>query len=500
MTVTLKGHDYQYAVDQMLLTLFPDERPTYGTQEENRVTVTLRRGDTWLTATAVLHWKGRVTRHACRAKVSELTGDALADGRVCQRIVKLAFYRAGVEALGREPPWGAMTGVRPVKIPTKAMLAGATPAQAAGQLRKVYRVSPLRSRLAIDCAKVSLKVKQSLRPEEISLYVGIPFCPTRCAYCSFISADVKHALKLIDPYVDALVREIAAAGTALKRDGLTVKSVYFGGGTPTTLSAGQLDWVLSALEEYIDLSHCVEYTVEAGRPDTITREKLETLSRHNVGRVSVNPQTMEDSVLRAMGRAHTARQIEEAYALVRSSGEFLVNMDLIAGLPADTTDGFRRTLDKVLELAPENITVHTLALKRGSTLTTGGSAAPLPGGEQVTEMLDYAWYRLAQAGYGPYYLYRQKFMSGSFENVGWCMPGCESIYNICMMEELQSILSLGAGGVTKLVDTAQGRIERRANPKYPQDYLARIDQICREKEEIPWPISCKRSTGVSGAT
>lgn len=500
MTVTLKGHDYKYAVEQMLLTLFPDERPTYGTQEENRVTVSLSRGNTWLTATAVLCWKGRLTRHACRAKASELTGGALADGRVCQRIVKLAFYRAGVEALGREPPWGAMTGVRPVKIPTKAMLAGATPEQAEDRLRKVYRVSPLRARLAVDCAKASLTVKQSLRPEEISLYVGIPFCPTRCAYCSFISADVKHALKLIDPYVDALVREIAAAGAALKRDGLRVKSVYFGGGTPTTLSAGQLDRVLSALAEHIDLSPCVEYTVEAGRPDTITREKLAVLARHRVGRVSVNPQTMEDSVLRAMGRAHTAREIEDAYALVRESGGFLVNMDLIAGLPADTTEGFRRTLDKVLELAPENITVHTLALKRGSALTTGGSAAPLPGAEQVAEMLDYAWYRLARAGYGPYYLYRQKFMSGSLENVGWCKPGCESVYNICMMEELQSILSLGAGGVTKLVDTAEGRIERRANPKYPQDYLARIDQICREKEEIPWPISYRRSTAASGRT
>ena len=500
MTVTLKGHDYKYAVEQMLLTLFPDERPTYGTQEENRVTVSLSRGNTWLTAAAVLCWKGRLTRHACRAKASELTGGALADGRVCQRIVKLAFYRAGVEALGREPPWGAMTGVRPVKIPTKAMLAGATPEQAEDRLRKVYRVSPLRARLAVDCAKASLTVKQSLRPEEISLYVGIPFCPTRCAYCSFISADVKHALKLIEPYVDALVREIAAAGTALKRDGLRVKSVYFGGGTPTTLSAGQLDRVLSALAKHIDLSQCAEYTVEAGRPDTITREKLAVLARHRVGRVSVNPQTMEDSVLRAMGRAHTAREIEEAYALVRESGGFLVNMDLIAGLPADTTEGFRRTLDRVLELAPENITVHTLALKRGSTLTTGGSAAPLPGAEQAAEMLDYAWYRLARAGYGPYYLYRQKFMSGSLENVGWCTPGCESVYNICMMEELQSILSLGAGGVTKLVDTTEGRIERRANPKYPQDYLARIDQICREKEEIPWPISYRRSTAASGRT
>ncbi len=489
MKITLKGHDYKYAVEQMLLTLFPEERPVYDGPEENRVTVSLSRGNLWLTATAVLHWQGKLARHACRAKVSQLNGEALNDGRVCQRILKLAFYRAGIEVLGKEPPWGAMTGVRPVKIPTKAMLAGATPAQAKRILRQGYRVSPLRAQLAMDCARASLSVKQTLQPEEISLYVGIPFCPTRCTYCSFISADVKQTLKLVGPYVDALEREIEAAGAALKQVGLRVKSVYFGGGTPTTLGAAQLDRVCSALERHIDLSHCVEYTVEAGRPDTITPEKLAVLARHRVDRVSVNPQTMEDAVLRAMGRAHTAQQVLHAYDQVRAAGDFLVNMDLIAGLPDDTPDGFRRTLDTVLALAPENITVHTLALKRGATLTTEDDAPTLPDAAQVAEMLDYAWARLRAAGYLPYYLYRQKFMSGSFENVGWCKPGCESVYNICMMEELQSILSLGAGGMTKLVDTQAGRIERRANPKYPHDYLARIESICREKEELPWPIN-----------
>ena len=500
MKIILKGHDYKYAAEQMLLTLFPEERPNYDADEENRVTLSLNRGNVWLTATAVLHWKGGVTRHSCRAKLSELNGESLNDGRVGQRILKLAFYRAGVEVLGKEPPWGAMTGVRPVKIPTKAMLSGATAAQAEAVLRKQYRVSPLRAELAMDCARASLKIKRGLKPEEISIYVGIPFCPTRCAYCSFISADVKHALKLVEPYVEGLIREIQAAGAALKQDGLRVKSVYFGGGTPTTLSADQLDRVLGALAEHIDLSSCVEYTVEAGRPDTITREKLAVLKKHRVDRVSVNPQTMEDSVLRAMGRDHTAKQIEDAYALVREAGAFLVNMDLIAGLPSDTIDGFRRTMDKVLAMEPENITVHTLALKRGATLTSGDRAPVLPGPEEVAEMLDYAWYRLRQAGYVPYYLYRQKFMSGSFENVGWCKPGCDSLYNICMMEELQSILSLGAGGVTKLVDTVNGSIERRANPKFAHDYLARIDRICQEKEEIPWPINCMKSTEGSAKT
>lgn len=498
MTVTLIGHNYKYAVEQMLLTLFPEERPTYGTAEENWVTVALHRGKIWLTATAVLLWQGRRTRHACRAKTAELTG-GFDDGRVCQRILKLAFYRAGIEALGREPPWGALTGVRPVKLPTKAMAAGASSAQAEHALRRVYRVSPLRAQLAMDCAQASLAVQQTLEPTEFSLYVGIPFCPTRCTYCSFISADLKGALALVEPYVEALTREIAAAGTAAARQGLYVKSVYFGGGTPTTLSPAQLDQLLNAVADAFDLSHCREYTVEAGRPDTITAEKLAVLARHGVDRLSVNPQTMEEPVLRAMGRAHTPEDIWNAFRLVRTAGNFAVNMDLIAGLPADTPAGFRRSLDAVLALEPENITVHTLALKRGSALNANGGAG-LPAPEQVAEMLDYAWFRLRRAGFAPYYLYRQKFMSGSFENVGWTKPGFASLYNICMMEELHSVLSLGAGGMTKLVDLSSGAITRRANPKYPQDYLSRIDQICQDKEELLWPTSCKKSTTASKPT
>ncbi|MCD8005345.1 MAG: coproporphyrinogen dehydrogenase HemZ [Oscillospiraceae bacterium] len=381
-----------------------------------------------------------------------------------------------------------MTGVRPVKIPARAMGNGATPAQAEAALRRVYRVSPLRARLAVECAQVSLDVRRSLQPEDISLYVGIPFCPTRCAYCSFISADAGRSLRLIQPYVDALKREIAAAGAAVQKAGRRVRSVYFGGGTPTTLTAPQLEELLTALERHMDLSGCIEYTVEAGRPDTLSEEKLAVLAGHGVGRLSVNPQAMEDSVLQAIGRRHTAGDTEWAYELARRAGDFSINMDIIAGLPRDSPEGFRRTVERVLALGPENVTVHTLAMKRGAELAQREADA-LPDGEQVAEMLSCAWYRLAQAGYGPYYLYRQKFMSGSFENVGWRRPGQESYYNVCMMEELQPVLALGAGGVTKLVDLKRGSIVRRANPKYPQDYLARIEEICRGKEELPWPIS-----------
>ena len=485
MKLYYRGHNYKYAAEQMLLTLFPTERPEYADAPpgpgEDALVLSLSRGETWATATAALTWGGAEYRAARRCRVSELT-DQLSADRALQRILKLAFYDAGTAALGKEPPWGALTGVRPVKIPAKAMLAGATPAQAEKVLRDTYRVSPGRRKLAMDCAQASLAAQRSLGEHEVSLYVGIPFCPTRCAYCSFVSADVGRALKLIDPFLDALSREIRAAGAMLAGAGLQVRTVYFGGGTPTTLTAPQLDRLMGELAEHIDLSACTEYTVEAGRPDTITAEKLAVLRRRGCDRVSVNPQSMSDAVLAAMGRAHRAADILRAFALVRESGIGCVNMDLIAGLPGDSADGFRASLDQVLELAPENVTVHTLALKKGSRLMEGET--PLPPGEDVAAMLDYAWAALRESGQIPYYLYRQKYMSGSFENVGWCLPGTESLYNICMMEELHTIVSLGGGGVTKLVDRNTGYITRIANAKYPQEYIQKIDAICADKARV----------------
>ena len=485
MRLYFHGHDYRYAAEQMLLTLFPAERPEYPqgppAPGEDALALSLHRGAVWATATAALTWGGAEYRAARRCRVSELT-DQLSADRALQRILKLAFYDAGTAALGKEPPWGALTGVRPVKIPAKAMLAGATPAQAEKVLRDTYRVSPGRRKLAMDCAQASLAAQRSLGEHEVSLYVGIPFCPTRCAYCSFVSADVGRALKLIDPFLDALSREIRAAGAMLEGAGLKVRTVYFGGGTPTTLTAPQLDRLMGELAEHIDLSACTEYTVEAGRPDTITAEKLAVLKRRGCDRVSVNPQSMSDAVLAAMGRAHRAADILGAFALVRESGIGCVNMDLIAGLPGDSADGFRSSLDQVLSLAPENVTVHTLALKKGSRLMEGDT--PLPAGEDVAAMLDYAWRALRESGQIPYYLYRQKYMSGSFENVGWCLPGTESLYNICMMEELHTIVSLGGGGVTKLVDRHTGYIQRVANAKYPQEYIQKIDAICADKARV----------------
>ncbi len=465
-----------------MMTLFPGQKPDYpeqapdGTFPAAQVTLT-ETGET-LTAHATLWWEGGVYEAERTADVAELTG-GLDDDRVRQRIIRFAFYDAGVAALGHEPPWGALTGVRPVKLPTRWMVDGMTPEQAKSTFIEEYRVTPSRADLAMDCAVASLSVKQALQSDELSLYIGIPFCPTRCAYCSFISADVKGALAMVEPYVDALCREIEEAGRQLKSHNLYIRTAYMGGGTPTTLSAQQIDQVLSAVEQHLPMERCHEFTVEAGRPDTITAEKLAVLKNHGIQRISINPQTMENSVLQCMGRAHTAEEIEVAMALAKEHYGGMVNMDLIAGLPSDTVEGFRRTLDKVLAMDPANITVHTLALKKGARLME--QRGQLCSDEDVANMLSAAEAALLGAGYRPYYLYRQKYMSGSFENVGWCKPGTRCDYNIVMMEELQSVLSLGAGGITKLVDPATGKIERLNNPKYPKEYLDNWEKISTHK-------------------
>ena len=481
---------YHYAAEQMLFTLFPGERaeypetpvPTSLAEEDNAVIFTLHRGKKLTNMSALLLRGGRWNNGVVRFDSAELDLPDEQLYHTLQRAVKQAFYKAGTMLLGHDLPWGSLTGVRPTKLPTRSLWDGATPAQAKKELEKVYHVAPDRAALAVDCAGESVKARQSLRPDEVSLYIGIPFCPSRCVYCSFVSAAVDKCLPLVDPFVEGLCREIAATGAALKKAGKSVRTLYMGGGTPTTLSAGQLDAVLTAAEEHLPLEKLSEFTVEAGRPDTIDGDKMAVLANHKVDRVSVNPQSMNEPVLEKIGRPHSAEDIRRAYGEVRSAGTFAVNMDLIAGLPGDSVAGFAHSLQQVMAMEPENITVHTLALKKGSALMEHPEA--LPSAEDVAQMLDGAWAALREAGYRPYYLYRQKYMSGSFENIGWAKPGCANLYNIAMMEELHTILALGGGAVSKLVDPVTGKLERLSNPKYPQEYLRDIDKLCAQKEAL----------------
>ncbi len=483
MKLVLNGHDYKYAVEQMLLTLYPEERPVYAEApaEGDRMEISLRAGEKMTTAQCLLVRGGKSFRAAARERNEALSAPLERD-RICQRLIKNAMYRAALRAGTPRPAWGALTGVRPGKLMAGLLAAGLDEKAALRRFIAEYDVSPARASLCLATTRETRRAEASLDARDVCLYVGIPFCPTRCAYCSFVSQSVEKSMALVEPFLAALEQEIAATAEQARLLGLRPVSLYMGGGTPTTLSPAQLDRLCAALEAGFDLSALREYTVEAGRPDTITEEKLRVLRRHGVDRVSVNPQTMSDAVLERIGRRHTAADIVSALELTRAVGGFDVNMDLIAGLPGDSPAGFRDTLEKVLALGAENITVHTLALKKGSRITL--DQTPLPGAREVAAMLDYAGRRLTASGYAPYYLYRQKFMSGGFENVGWARGGRVNLYNICIMEELRSILAMGGGGSTKLIRPDGGRNIRLMAPKYPQEYIENIDRTCAEKARI----------------
>ncbi len=448
MIYTLENHELKHAVEEMLFHLLPTE--------------TLSRADT----------AEQITEPYCRSILTEENGEAAARAIVCMdgvtqeaekrasiagletldykrtitELVKTTVYDAVVPFLPQPPVWGSLTGVRPAKLARGMIERGMTRGEAAVELREHFHVSPERTALTIRAAATAMEMDKTIGENDISLYVGIPFCPSRCYYCSFVSATTAQSGKLIEPYLDTLCREIEETAALVRAAGKQVQSVYIGGGTPTTLNEHQLARLLSALENHFDFSHLREYTVEAGRPDTITPEKLRVLKSAGVGRVSINPQSMNDAVLTAIGRKHGSADVLCAFDEARQAGFDEINMDLIAGLTGDTAETFAQTVDTLLNLSPENITVHTLAIKRGADLTDKAAAAAQR--ETVSQMLDGASHALQNAGYGPYYLYRQKFMAGGFENVGWCKPGTECFYNVSMMEELQTILSLGAGGVT----------------------------------------------------
>ena len=483
MKLYLYGHEYKYAAEQMLLTMFPGQRPEYpeGKPEGDRMELRLSRGDRFTTAACRLVLDGQEYRAMARA-ANPPFGDALLCDRVCQRLIKNAAYRAALRSGRKKPAWGALTGVRPGKLLAGLINSGLSEQEALASFIEQYDVSPQRAELCLATTRETLKAEGSMAAKDVCLYVGIPFCPTRCSYCSFVSQSVEKSMKLISPFLDALEKEIEATAAQLKELGLRPVSLYMGGGTPTTLNAQQLEKLCTKLEQCFDLSALREYTVEAGRPDTISMDKLEVLRAHGVDRLSVNPQTMDDRVLELIGRRHTAEDIVRALDMVRKVGGFDVNMDLIAGLPGDRPEGFRDTVEKVLALGAENITIHTLSLKKGSRITLEG--IEIPTAEAVAQMLDYAGERLKGAGYAPYYLYRQKFMSGGFENVGWAKNGRINLYNIVIMEELRSIIAMGGGGSTKLIRPDSGRNIRLMAPKYPLEYINNIDKTCADKSGI----------------
>ena len=396
MKLYLDGHAERYALEQLQMCLFPQEPMEF--QEapfsgDGAVSILRRDGDL-LTARTVITREGRTRT----AETAMDAGDETVPLR--RRILQQSYYQAALPFLDAPPPWGALAGVRPTKLTTRVLLDGGTEEDCEAMLRNVYYVQPERRRLCIDASRATVEAAAKLEPHDISLYIGIPFCPTRCAYCSFVSQSIEKQAGLLEPFLEALLREIEETGRMVTGSRYRIRTVYMGGGTPTTLSASQMERLMDAISSHFDLTNLLEYTVEGGRPDTLDREKLAVIRRCGADRMSINPQTMQDDVLRRMGRRHTTAQTLEAYADAKAAGFEGINMDLIAGLPGDSPEGFA--------------------------------------------------------------------------NVGWCKPGWAGLYNIYMMEELQSILSLGGGGMSK-INLPGGKLERLHNPKYPREYLDRLE-------------------------
>lgn len=379
-------------------------------------------------------------------------------------------------------PWGTLVGIRPIKRVVNMLSSGMDEEDVAKVLKEEFEVSDKKIGLAISIAKTEIGVISALPENAISLYIHIPFCPSKCAYCSFASLPVSEMQHFIEPYLYALYEELDTIKKIVKDLNLSIVSVYIGGGTPTSILSIELDNLLNKIERTFDLSNCREFTIEAGRPDTITKSKLEVMRKHNIDRISINPQSMNDKTLSVIGRKHSVKQIYEAYSLAKNMGFKSINMDVIAGLPQETLPEFMNTIDKVIELAPENITVHTMSIKRAAQINQTGDFSGLPQTDSVDKMVDYAHEKLKENGYMPYYLYRQKNILGDLENTGFCKENTQGLYNICMMEEVKTVISAGVGAVTKLVKP--GKIERIFNVKDVREYLNRAEEMRKRKDYI----------------
>lgn len=402
---------------------------------------------------------------------------------------KCTLYTKLSAQLNKTLPWGYLTGVRPSKIAYTLLEKGADREQILEEFTKKHLVSEKKAQLALQIAQTEKSILEKMDYKNgYSLYIGIPFCPTTCLYCSFTSYSLAAYQSKVQPYLEALLKEMKYVSEAMR--GRRLDTVYFGGGTPTTLSAGQLDMLLTELERQFDLSACRELTVEAGRPDSITYEKLCVLKAHHVDRISINPQTMNQQTLDLIGRRHTVEQIEEAFALAGKAGLDNINMDMILGLPGENKEMVQHTLEKIKALAPESLTVHSLAIKRAAALNIWREKyldLQMDNSDEIVSMAaDYAH----QMGHQPYYMYRQKNMAGNFENVGYSKPGLECIYNILIMEEKQTIIAMGAGASTKIVFQNEteggqaGRIERIENVKDVTNYIQRIDEMIERKRKF----------------
>ncbi len=407
---------------------------------------------------------------------------ALHRRRAARRLCKQTLYDLCRKTTGIHPPWGSMTGVRPTHLMLEALAEGLSPEAAVERLVSRFDVTRPKAELLAEIAMVQRRLPA---PGDtfMDVYIGIPFCTTRCAYCSFSSGEIGNG-RLVPPYMAALEKEIRACAGILRDSGRTLRALYVGGGTPTALPPEDFRHLIDLIGECFP--GALEYTVEAGRPDTITREKLRAIRDGGISRISINPQTMNDRTLQVIGRAHTAAQVREAYALAREEGIPHINMDVIAGLPGENEEDFARTMAEAVSLRPESLTVHTLAIKRSSRMSLEN--APLPEGDMTARMVENGLRTARQLGMAPYYMYRQKYMAGNLENTGYALPGHACLYNVDMMEETSHVLAMGAGGISKKIWPEEGHITRAPNVSNIEVYIQRIEDMIERKRELFLPV------------
>ena len=473
MILNIEGDINRYYVETLCLVFFPgasfreDEVPSHGVPEVN-----VRVYDTNLdsyTAYVSIKLNDRICEAtetvSCDEEMHIATHASMAVGR--------ALFAAGKELLGHIPPWGILTGVRPAKIAGGLLSSGLGINKSKKILRDEYFLGHQKAALAVSVASNESKLIKRMEKDTCSLYISIPFCPSRCSYCSFVSYTTPRLLSMIDDYIDAIIEDLDDTFVMIKELGLRVVTIYIGGGTPTTLSSSQLERIFRKISDNVSVSDLVEFTLEAGRPDTITEDKLRVARSYGVTRISVNPQTLCDDILSDIGRKHTVEDFYRAYDLARRSGIKDINVDLIAGLPGDDFRNFSETIDKIIELEPTNITVHTFCVKKASDALRQNSGIYSISGGDASKSVAYSQLKTKFAGYKPYYMYKQKNTVGNLENVGFSLDGHEGLYNVYMMEEIQTIFAVGAGAVTKLVDrnSLRPRIKRLFRPKYPYEYL-----------------------------
>ncbi len=470
-----EGHDAAYELTNVMNLFVP-----YFTKEA--ILVTQFNGSL---AQAILKDKETLKILSEKDYLVEQIQDEVKDRKAIKEALKKAVYDVLSRFTGKEMPWGILTGIRPTKLVHEALRQGWDDQKIDRYLEENYKVSPNKRILMREVAKKEIAVLEKNQPEEVSVYIGIPFCPTRCVYCSFTAYSLEQKQKEVEPYLEALFKEISFVAEAKAK--VSIRSLYIGGGTPTSLNEEQLDRLLTHVEKSFDLSKVEEYTIEAGRPDTITAEKLRIMKAHGVGRISINPQSMKQKTLDIISRGHSVEEIKEVFKIARAMGHNQINMDMILGLPGETVEDVAYTLSELKKLDPENITVHTMAIKRASklkeALSSGEETIHLTEGEKIQEMLNLCEKEMANMGLHPYYMYRQKNMLGNFENVGYAKPGTEGIYNIEIMEEAQSIIALGAGAITKIVYQNGACIDRIPNVKSLKDYIERIDEMIERKRE-----------------